>query len=107
MIVLLAIWLWLLIGATIGRIVFVRILGDNPRRAAVTRRDRYDRRYDGIGWTEVFTRAVSASIACVVAWPVALPLALMLAHTGTEKLQAKRARLEDEVARLEREIARG
>lgn len=105
MITLLTIWGWLLLGAAIGRAVFVRILADQPRRDLVERKDNYGRRYTKEdGWSDAFTRAVVASVACVVAWPVALPLTLMLAQTGTEKLRARRERLESEVARLEQEV---
>lgn len=106
MITLLAIWGWLLLGTAIGRILFVRVLGDQPRRDLVERKDQYNRWYTkDNGWTDAFARAVWAGIACVVAWPVALPVALMLAHTGAEKLSAKRERLAAEVARLEREVS--
>jgi ABC-type spermidine/putrescine transport system permease subunit I len=102
---LLTIWGWLLIGVALGRVLFVRVLGDEPRRGAVERTDSYNRLYTKEnGWTGAFNRAVWAGVACVVAWPVALPLALMLAHTGSEKLRAKRQRLQAEVAQLEQEI---
>jgi hypothetical protein len=105
MIILLITWGWLMIGVALGRVLFVRVLGDQPRRAAVDRKDQYGRRYtEENGWTDAFARAVWAGIACAVGWPVALPLALMLAHTSTEKLRAKRQRLQAEVAQLEREV---
>jgi hypothetical protein len=93
---LLTIWGWLLLGAAIGRVLFVRTLADQPRRRQGRGRNEADN-----PWTDAFTRAVWAGLACVVAWPVVLPAALMLAHTGTEKLRAKRDRLAAEVARLE------
>lgn len=106
MITLLAIWGWLLVGATIGRAVFVHILGDRDRRGLVDRKDQYNRRYTvENGWTGPFTRAVRASVACLVTWPVALPVILMFAHTGTEKLRSEHQRLEAERRRLEAEIA--
>jgi hypothetical protein len=106
MITLLSIWGWLLIGAVIGRAAFVRILGDQPRRGLVDRKDDCGRRYTAEnGWTGAFGRALWAGVACVAAWPLALPLLLMLAHTGAEKLRAKRERLAAEVARLEREVS--
>lgn len=105
MIPLLTIWGWLLIGAALGRVLFVRVLADQPRRGPVERTDSYNRLYTKEnGWTDAFARAVWAGIACAVGWPVALPLALMLAHTSTEKLRAKRQRLQAEVAQLEREV---
>jgi hypothetical protein len=108
MIALLTIWGWLLIGAVIGRVAFVRILADQPRRGLVDRTDQYGRRYTvEDGWTDVFTRAVGTGIACVVGWPLAVPLALMLAHTGVEKLRAKRERLAAEVAALQKQVADG
>lgn len=103
---LLVIWGWLLIGAAIGRMVFVRILGDSPRRAAVVRRNQYGWKYEtDSGWTDGFTRAVVAGVACLLAWPVALPVALMLSHTGTEKLRAQRERLQAEVAELQKAVS--
>jgi hypothetical protein len=104
MIVLLTIWGWLLLGCAIGRVMFVRILGDQPRREWFQKRDEYNRLKEGYGWTGAFIRAVWAGIACAVAWPVALPVCLMLAHTGTEKLRAKRERLAAEVAALRKEV---
>jgi hypothetical protein len=102
MIPLLSIWGWLLLGAVIGRAAFVRILGDQPRRGPVEKKDQYGARYTiQDGWTAAFARALWTGIACVAAWPLALPLLLMLAHTGAEKLRAKRERLAAEVARLE------
>jgi hypothetical protein len=106
MIPLLVIWGWLIIGAIIGRAVFVRILGHQPRRALVERKNQYGGWYTKEnGWTGAFTRAVWASGVCLVAWPVALPVVLMLAHTGTEKLRAERRRLEAEIAELQRDVA--
>lgn len=102
MITLLAIWGWLLVGAAVGRIVFVRTLGDEPRRGEAERKDDRGRTYIvADAWTRPFRRAFWSGLACFAAWPVALPLALMLAHTGAEKLRAKRDRLSAEVARLE------
>jgi hypothetical protein len=103
---LLTIWGWLLIGAIIGRVAFVRILADQPRRGPVERTNQYGGRHTvEDGWTDAFGRAVGTGIACVVAWPLAVPLALMLAHTGTEKLRAKRERLAAEVAALQKQVA--
>jgi hypothetical protein len=103
---LLVIWGWLIIGAIIGRAVFVRILGDQPRRGIVERRGEFGHRYTvENGWTDAFRRAVWAAGVCLVAWPVALPVTLMLAHTGTEKLRAERRRLEAEIADLQRDAA--
>jgi hypothetical protein len=103
---LLVIWGWLIVGAIIGRAVFVRILGDQSRRGTVQRRGEYGHRYTKEnGWTGAFTRALWAALACLVAWPVALPVTLMLAHTGTEKLRAERQRLEAEIADLQRDAA--
>lgn len=105
---LLAIWGWLLIGAAIGRVVFVRVLGDHPRRGLVERTAEYGRRYTKEdGWTDPFARAVWTAVACVLAWPVALPLALMLSRTGTEKLRAQRERLQAQVAELQKAVADG
>lgn len=97
MVALLIVWLWLLIGAAIGRVMFVRILGDQPRRKPRGRGEDE--------WTDTFVRAVWAGLACVTVWPLAIPIAIMLAQTGAEKLRAKRERLEAEIARLEREVA--
>jgi hypothetical protein len=103
---LLVIWGWLIIGAIIGRAVFVRILGDQPRRGLVERTNQYGWRYTvENGWTGAFRRAVWAAGVCLVAWPVALPVTLMLAHTAPEKLRAERRRLEAEIADLQRDAA--
>lgn len=105
MIALAYIWAWLLLGVAIGRMLFVRILADRPRREARTRHDERGRPIgERAAWSDAFVRALWTGLACVIAWPITLPLALMLAQTGTEKLRTKRERLAAEVARLEKQL---
>lgn len=92
---------WLMVGMAIGRIAFVRLLGDQERRQEVTWRNVCGEAQIDTGWTKPFTRAVWASVVCLVLWPAALPVLAMFAYTGEEKLRMRRDQLQADVDRME------
>lgn len=88
--ILLAAWGYLMVGASLGRAVYVRHLGNEPRY------NRHDR------LTERAAAATSAAFFTFFGWPITLPFWLMVRPTPIERAQSMRQELEEAQKELER-----
>lgn len=98
---------WLLIGAVVGRILFVRTLGDAPRRVDECEglnTNEFSRCYGRHEWVKsaAYNKAVDNALWSIVFW-IFTGIAYMITRpTPAEKLKAK----EQELKELEDNLAK-
>lgn len=91
MLTLIILLTYFVVGLTVARITFVRILGDSPRHKPHT--------YSKL-WTDAFIGAFWGALAALVAWPLFAPIAFILRATPNEKLKTQEKQLKVKQAQL-------
>lgn len=87
---------YLAIGTVIGRILFVKVLGDSPRQIIGHHVNEfgYRREKEELVDSPQLVSATNYAIGALFIWWLALPLFLMQSPTKTEKIQIRRAEME-------------